>query len=204
MTITAAMVAALGILTEALDEPGADIAHSLEQLALAAAAAIPTYHGLSVAVPRSDPPFTLTTLADGVKASDIRTSLQVLLPIIGAGMGAGHDAAAVAVILYASVPGTFVDLAADLAWLTGRPMSEVTLDGHLSVPAATDIGVQLHAASAINQAIGVLIGRGRTPYQAHRHLDIQAATNGTDRNAAAQLVLGEVTDTVDDRDRDIH
>jgi hypothetical protein len=200
VTMTAAMVAALGILTEALDEPGTDIAHSLQQLALAAAAAIPTYHGLSVVVPLSDPPFALTTLADGVKAGDIRTSLQVLLPI----MGAGHDAAAVAVILYASVPGTFVDLAADLAWLTGRPISEVTLDGHLSVPAAADISVQLHAASAINQAIGVLIGRGCTPDQAHRHLDTQAATNRTDRHAAAQLILGTVTDTVDERDRDIH
>jgi hypothetical protein len=124
-------VAALGILTEALDEPGTDVAHSLQQLALAVAAAIPTYHGLSVVVPHSDPPFTVTTLADAVKAGDIRTSLQVLLPT----MGADHDAATVAVILYAAAPGTFVDLAADLAWLTGRPTSEVTLDGHLTVPA---------------------------------------------------------------------
>jgi hypothetical protein len=190
------MVAALGILTDALDEPGTDIVHSLQQLALAAAAAIPTYRGLSVVVPQSDPAFTVTTLADGVNAGDIRTSLQVLLPT----MGADGDAATVAVILYAAAPGTFVDLAADLAWLTGRPMSEVTLDGHLTVPAATDIGAQLRAASDINQAIGVLMGRGYTPRQADRHLDIQAATNRTDRHAAAQLIL----DTVDDnRGRDI-
>ena len=202
MTINAAMVAALSILTEALDEPGTDIAHSLQQLALAAAAAIPTYHGLSVVVPHSDPPFTLTTLADGVKAGDIRTSLQVLLPT----MEAGHDTATVAVILYASVPGTFVDLAADLAWLTGRAISDVTLDGHLSVPAAADIGAQLQAASAINQAIGVLIGRGYSPDQAHRHLDTQAATNQIDRHAAAESILGALidTDADDDRDRDIH
>ena len=80
-------------------------------------------------------------------------------------------------------------------------MSEVTLDGHLTVPAATDIGAQLHAASDINQAIGVLIGRGYTPRQAHRHLDIQAATNRTDRHATAQLILGTLIDA--DRDRDI-
>jgi hypothetical protein len=199
VTMNAAMVAALGILTEALDEPDTDIAHSLQQLALAAAAAIPTYQGLSVVVPQSDPPFTLTNLADGVKAGDILTSLQVLLPI----MGAGDDTGAVAVILYASVPGTFVDLAADLAWLTGRPMSEVTLDGHLSLPAAADVGDQLHAASAINQAVGVLIGRGFTPHQAHCHLDIQAATNRTDRHAAAQSILGALIASDDDRDRDL-
>lgn len=199
MTMNAAMVAALSLLTEALDEPGTDIEHSLQQLALAAAAAIPSYHGLSVIVPHSDPPLTLTILADGAKAGDIRTSLQVLLPT----MGAGHDAATVAVILYASAPGTFVDLAADLAWLTEQPMGEITLDGHLTVPAAADIGVQLHAASDINQAIGVLIGRGYTPHQARRHLDIQAATNGSDRHAAAQLILTALIDTDDDRDRDI-
>jgi hypothetical protein len=200
VTMNAAMVAALSILTEALDEPGIDIAHSLQQLALVAAAAIPSYHGLSVVVPQSDPPFILTTLADGVNAGDIRTSLQVLLPT----KGPGHDAATVAVILYASVPGTFVDLAADLAWLTEQPTSEITLDGHLTVPAATDIGAQLHAASAINQAIGVLIGRGYSPDQAHRHLDTQATTNRIDRHAAAELVLGALIDTEDDRDRDIH
>jgi hypothetical protein len=193
------MVAALGVLTDALDEPGTDIVHSLQQLALAAAATIPTYRGLSVVVPHSDPPFTVTTLADGVKAADIRTSLQVLLPT----MGADHDAATVAVILYAAAPGTFVDLAADLAWLTGRPMSEVTLDGHLTVPDAADMGAQLHAASVINQAIGVLIGRGYTPRRAHRHLDIQAATKGTDRHAIAQLILGGVIDIDDNRGRDI-
>ena len=55
MTITAAMAASLNILTAALDDPGADVAHSLHQLALQAAAAIPTYLGLSVVVPQYDP-----------------------------------------------------------------------------------------------------------------------------------------------------
>ncbi len=199
MTITAAMVAALEILTEALDDPGTDIAHSLQQLAIAAAAAIPTYHGLSVVVSHSDPPLTVTTLADGVEAGDIRTSLQVLLPTVGA----DQDATTVAVILYAAAPGTFVDLAADLAWLTGRPMSEITLDGHLTVPAKANIRAQLRAASDVNQAIGVLIDRGYTPRQARRHLDIQAATNRTDRHAAAQLILGAVFNADHEQDHDI-
>ena len=115
------MAAALAILTEALDEPGTDIAHSLHRLTLDAAAAIPSHLGLSVVVSHSDPPFTVTTLADGAVAGDICTSLHVPLP----GIGAGHEPASVAVILYAGTPGTFVDLAADLAWLTGghRPTS---------------------------------------------------------------------------------
>lgn len=65
MTITAALAAELGILTAALDEPDADIAHSLRQLALTAASAIASYLGLSVLVALSDPPLAFTTLADG-------------------------------------------------------------------------------------------------------------------------------------------
>ena len=75
-------------------------------------------------VSHSDPPFTVTTLADGAVAGDICTSPHVPL----SGIGAGHEPATVAVILYAGMPGTFVDLAADLAWLTGRPPTDFMLD----------------------------------------------------------------------------
>jgi len=93
-----------------------------------------------VVVPHSDPPFTVTTLADGAVAGDICTSLHVPLP----GIGAGHEPATVAVILYAGTPGTLVDLAADLAWLTGRPPTDFMLDKHLTVPAGPDTTDQLH------------------------------------------------------------
>jgi len=187
--ITASMAAALALLTEALDEPDTDIAHSLHRFTLDAAAAVTSYLGLSVVVSQSNPPFTVTTLADGALAGDICTSLHVLLP----GIGDGHDPVSVALILYAGTPGAFVDLAADLAWLTGRPLTEVILDEHLTVPAGSDTTDQLQAASDINQAIGVLIGRGHTPQQAHRQLDTHAANNRTDRHTAARLILDEVT-----------
>ena len=99
----------------------------------------------------------------------------------------------VALIFYARTPGTFVDLAADLAWLTGRPPSDFALDQHLSVPAGSDAGTSLRAASVINQAIGVLIGRGYTPRQAHSKLDTQADRAGTDRYTAAQFILDTLT-----------
>jgi hypothetical protein len=186
--ITAALAADLGILTAALDEPGADVLHSLHELAVDARAAVPSYLGLSVIVTRSDPPFTFTTLEDSA-AGDVRTSLRLALP----GVSDGRAPLAVALILYAGTPGTFVDLAADLAWLTGRPLSDFALDQHPSVPAGSHTGTYLRAASVINQAIGVLIGRGHTPQQAHRELDTQADGAGTDRHAAAQLILDTVT-----------
>ena len=57
-----------------------------------------------------------------------------------------------------SAPGTFVDLAADLAWLTARPLSDLVLDRHLPPPAERGAATSLFEASVINQAIGALIG----------------------------------------------
>jgi hypothetical protein len=188
MKIGAALAADLGILTAALDEPGADVLHSLHQLGVDAQAAVPTCLGLSVTVEGSDPPFTFTTLEDGA-AGDVRTSLRLTLP----GVSAGRASPSVALTLYAGTPGTFVDLAADLAWLTGRPPSDFALDQHLSVPAGSDAGTYLRAASVTNQAIGVLIGRGYTPGQAHRELDAQADSAGTDRHTTAQFILDTLT-----------
>ena len=188
MKIGAALAADLGILTAALDEPGADVLHSLHQLGVDAQAAVPTYLGLSVTVDGSDPPFTFTTVEDDT-ADDVRTSLRLTLP----GVGDGRASPSVALTLYAGTPGTFVDLTADLAWLTGRPPSDFALDQHLSVPAGSDAGTYLRAASVINQAIGVLIGRGYTPGQAHRELDTQADGAGTDRHTTAQFILDTLT-----------
>lgn len=190
MKISAALAADLGILTAALDEPGADVLHSLHQLGVDTQAAVPTYLGMSVTVDGSDPPFTFTILENGT-ADNVRTSLRLTLLTR---VGDGRAAPSVALILYAETPGTFVDLTADLAWLTGRPPSDFAIDQHLSVPAGSDVGTtSLRAASVINQAIGVLIGRGYTPRQAHSKLDTQADCAGTDRYTTAQFILDTLT-----------
>ncbi len=188
MKIGAALAADLGILTAALDEPGADVLHSLHQLGVDALATVPTYLGLSITVDGSDPPFSFTTVEDGA-ADDVRTSLRLTLP----GVGDGRASPTVALILFAGTPGTFVDLTADLAWLTGRPPNDFALDQHLSVTAGSDAGTYLRTASVINQAIGVLIGRGYTPRQADRELDNQADSAGTDRHTTAQFILDALT-----------
>jgi hypothetical protein len=185
MNITTGLASDLRRLTAALDEPGADIAQTLHKMAADTHAAVRSYLGLNVSVSRSDPLFTFTYLNDGVVAGDIATSLRLTLPSIGDSWAPP----AVALIFYAGSPGAFVDLAADLAWLTARPLSDFVLDQHLTIPAGSDSGAQLSAASVINQAIGVLIGFGYTPQQADRRLDTQAAHAGTDRYAAAQLIL---------------
>ncbi|HET9563392.1 MAG TPA: hypothetical protein VFP27_02520 [Mycobacterium sp.] len=188
MKITAAMAADLGILTAALDQPGTGVAQSLHQLAADATAAIPTYLGLSVTVDGSDPPFRFTTLSDGVVPGDVRTSLGLALP----GLGDARLLPVVVLVLYAGSPGTFVDLAADLAWLTARPLRDFVLDQHLPAPAGKGTGTHLLEASVINQAIGVLIGQGYTPQQADRQLGAQAADAGISRHAASLRILAKL------------
>jgi hypothetical protein len=183
--ITAALAADLGILTAALDEPGTDVAHSLRQLMADATAAIPTFLGLSVTVDGSDPLFTFAAFVEDVGTGDVRTSLRLVLPGVGdAGLLPG-----VVLVLYAGSPGTFVDLAADLAWLTARPLSDFVLDRHLPAPAERGAATSLFEASIINQAIGALIGRGYTPEQAERHLTAEGDDAGISRHAAGLRIL---------------
>ncbi|TPG36704.1 ANTAR domain-containing protein [Mycolicibacterium hodleri] len=185
MSNTAALAAELEILTAALEEPGADVAHSLQSLMQYAANAVATYLGLSVLVARSEPAFAFTVLADGVAAEDVHTSLHVVVP----GPGERGGRFAVTVTLYARSPGAFVDLAADLAWLTKSPVSDFVLDQHLAIPAPSTSGTTLVGASLVNQAVGVLIGRGYTPEEARGHIDAHAARARTDRLDAAERIL---------------
>jgi hypothetical protein len=200
MTMNAAMVAALNVLTEALDDPDTDIAHSLQLLALDAAAAVQSYRGLRVVVPQGDSPLTVMVMADGAAADDIRTSLHFRLP----GRDDLGESSAVMIILYAGHPGAFVDLAADLAWLTKRSPSGFVLDQHVTSATETVPEGQLHTASAINQAIGVLIGRGYTPQQADWQLEVHAADNDTDRHTAARQLLAKIPTGGDDGHFDVH
>lgn len=193
MKITAALAAELALLSETLGDsdvhPTPDFVDTVRQLASNARAAVTSYLGLSVLVTAWKPEFRFTVLDDGVDASDILTSLELPLPALAA----GSDWPSIAVILYAAMPGAFVDLAADAGFLTGRALSEVELDQHLSVATEVDTTGALRAASTINEAIGVLIARGRTPEQATRELDAHAITVGADRNAAAAVVLAGLT-----------
>lgn len=200
MRFTATLAAELAALSAALDEPGCDIEQGLRQLAAAAAAAVPSYLGLSVVVTRHDPAFTITLLDDPGTGGDIGASIL----LSWSNTADGDDVAAVAFVLYARSPGAFVDLAADAAWLTAGPSTEFVLDEHLGVPAEPDTATPIADASAVNQAIGVLIGRGYSPEQAHLELDARAAHSGTDRVGAAHLILDRLIHGDDHDQVDVH
>jgi hypothetical protein len=183
--ITAVVAADLAALTEALEEPGADLATTLDQLAADAKLAVGTFLGLTVRVTIGDRLSNLTAFEAGAVPGDIRASLLMPLQdgVNGESIEAGTD-----LVLYAGTPGAFTDLAADLAWLSGRDLTEFALDQHLVVP-ERDGADGLSALSLINQAIGVLIARGRTPEQAESDLNARAARGGVDRHIAAGQIL---------------
>jgi hypothetical protein len=188
--VTPALAATLALLTAVLDDAGADIAASMAAFAAEAHAAIGSYLGLTVSVSGGAGAVTFTTLADSEQMPAIRASLRMFLPDVAS---TGADGVSAALILYAGRLGAFVDLAADLAWLTGRELTDFVLDQHLQLPAQPDGTLTLLNASLIDQAIGVLIGRGHTPDQARQELDADTARAATGRAGAAARILAALT-----------
>lgn len=195
------MAADLSTLTEALDDADLDLAQTVRQLAGAAKRAVGSYVGLTIILTIGGCATNLTALEDLVQAADIRTSLRVPLEVADTKRndtnrsGIHHcgthrvDAAAgpsMELILYAGNPGALIDLAADLSWLTGRDPSDFVLDAHLIVAEHHDV---LRATSWVNQAIGVLIGRGYTPEHAAREIDRLPTRTEHDRRRSFDHVL---------------
>jgi hypothetical protein len=188
--ISAALAADLDLLTQALDTAATDTADTITKMTASARSAVESYLGLSVAVNADGTQVHLAVLEDGTEADDIHTSL--LIPLSPAIVAATAAVAAVSLILYAGTPGAFIDLAADLAWLTGRDPSEYRLDEHHTLPHDATATTPLRGQSTINQALGVLIGRGFKPADAERELYAQAATTGVDPEMAAAHILANL------------
>jgi hypothetical protein len=188
VTIPAGLAAELGLLTQALDLPGTDVAETVTRLAADAQTAVDSYLGLSVMIIANRSQFDLTVLAEGTEPEHIRTSLFVPLTTADAAE-ASSPPASVALILYAAAPGAFIDLAADLSWITGRTLADFPSDGHRTLPSNYTDPTPLTAMSHINQALGVLIGYGSIPEQAESDLYARAAAAGIDVVGAATLIL---------------
>lgn len=156
-----------------------------------ARAAVDSYLGVTVSIDGGELPFTLVAMEGTPEVTDGVVSSSVRIPLPAGHAGRGAPSATV--ILYASQPGAFVDLAADLTWLTGVDADDFCLDQHLNQhvrPADQGAPTAVHLASMVNQAVGVLIGQGHPPELAVRELDQRAAVAGTDRYLAAVDLLG--------------
>jgi len=187
------LAADLDLLTDALDVPATDIAATLAALTSDAAAAVSSYLGLSVRVCSLHSHVEFTTL-ESSQIPSITTSLRV--PLHPEPPPPATDSARIVLILYAAKAGALVDLAADLAWLTGRTMDELRLDEDIVEGTHLHPAESLRSPSTINQAIGVLIGQGRTSDQARAELDVRATQAGIQRHPAAVALLASLPATV--------
>ena len=168
-------------------------------------AVIPSYRGLQVTILFSDQPVTLTELIPQQTDGAVTTSLRVPLSLLGP----GHDEGS-RIIFYASTPGAFVDLAADLGYVLkaavrtdhldgdraasdAAPYAELpislVLDGDLS-PDLADSGLTgLPELSSINRALGILIDRGHNAGDAYDILLLEATAAGVATHVFAARML---------------
>jgi hypothetical protein len=182
--IPSALAADLALLTDVLDVGAVDIASTFSLLSSDVAAAVSSYVGLSVRVISLGARSELTTLDDPAVIARIVTSLRIPVPTVEPA-----PSPSVVIVLYATLPGAFVDLAADLAWLSDVALADVGLDVDLEPQMHSLAAASLRSLSSIDQAVGVLVGRGRTPAEALVVLETLAAGVEGDRHAAALGIL---------------
>lgn len=180
MDIPAALARDLASLTAALATPGTDLEELLAGLSGRMRRAVPSCVGLSMTLMMDGFPLTLATVDE---VAEVAASMSLPLSALGTA-----DPGSV-VVFYSTHPGAFVDLAADSAFALGDGDRLVLLDDDLHPPATTSGIGGLDALSAVNRAVGYLIGDGWTHEEAHTELHRRARTAGVSRHIAALGVV---------------
>jgi len=177
---SATLAADLALLSGAIKNPGDGLEPLLESLVEDLRRAIGSYLGLTMTIAVDDHEISFT---QSERADPAGTSLQIPLASV-AGSPPGST-----LVLYAAVPGAFVDLAADMSWILALEPSMLVLDKHLGVPVPSEAVIGLHEHAIINRAIGALIEKGFTPDSARAELRRHAEADSGDVPAAAQRLL---------------
>ena len=162
-------------------EQPVELEKSLTALAEAVISAAPSYRGLVLTLIIDKQPVSLTS-AEVDNTSDIATSLRLWLAWIPS-LGAGSR-----ITFYASTPGAFVDLAADLAFVLGS--ESLRLDEDIPSVLVSDL-TGVGRLSAINRAVGVLISHGHTTDSAQRELRHTADVTRISIQKAAEAVTDD-------------
>ena len=185
----------------------AEILHlPLTNLVADLGAVIPSYSGLQVTILSSDQPVTLTELIPQQTDGAVTTSLRVPLSLLGPEHHEGSR-----IIFYASTPGAFVDLAADLGYVLkaavrmdhldgdgaasdaapyAEPPRSLALDGDLPQNLEVSGLTGLSEFTAVNRAIGILIDRGHNAGDAYGILRRGAVAAGVATHVFAARMLG--------------
>jgi hypothetical protein len=176
-----AVAADLAALSDALDRPGIDLADLVWQLGDRCAGAVGSYLGFSIRLVIDEVAVNVSLLEDFLDPSEILAS--VMVPLIAL----GDDALVGEIVVYAAVPGAFVDLAADLTYALRLGPDTIQLDRHLTPPDPA-LGA-LTALSRQNQAVGVLLDRGYDANEALPELRRRATLDAITVDVAAQRLI---------------
>jgi hypothetical protein len=178
------------VMPDGFAEQPAELAKSLTALTEAVKSAAPSYRGLALTLIIDEQPISVT-LAELSNTSDIATSLRLSLAWVPS-LSADSR-----ITFYASVPGTFVDLAADLAFALD---SDIRLDEDIPSVLVSDL-TGVSRLSAVNKALGVLVGHGHTPDSAQRKLRRVADATPCSIQRAAEVVTENPSRAFWDRHR---
>jgi hypothetical protein len=174
------------------------LSEAMTALAQGLHTAVSSYLGCQLTLVLDGWPVTLTAFGD-LDGAGPNTSLRLALSSIGPGFDAESR-----IVFYAGTPGSFVDLAADLAYLqllhrpeNAEPSNRdghqptVALDADLP-PVSVVSGLSgLTKYVTINRAVGALIQRGRALDDARVELRRTAAILGMDLPDYAARVIQE-------------
>lgn len=157
------------------------LADSLTRLVAALKRVTPSYRGLAIALVMDGRPVRLT-LAEPSSSGAVSTSLSMSLSWVPA-LAEGSR-----ITFYAAVPGSFIDLAADLAFTLGSV--DLWHDDDLPPILASDL-TDLRELLVLEKAVGILLDHGHTPDSARRLLARAAEAAGTSSGRVAEAVLDD-------------
>ncbi|SDE31413.1 hypothetical protein [Auraticoccus monumenti] len=182
MGSTTELTAALHDLALATGQAPDHLPSLLDALVDSLRGAVRSFLGLELLLAGGATPVRLTRWP---AVGEATTSLHV--PVLALTGGAGG-----AFTFWASTPGAFVDLAADLCHALHLGPAEVVLDAHLPPPSQHDDLRGLVEATQVDRAIGVLLARGHTVASARAELEASARRLGVSLVQRAVQVVADV------------
>lgn len=183
MEITATLTEQLQLLLSGDPGRGERLAAGLNRLRADLTQTVPSLLAVSIRLVRAGGGITLSTLARAADSTPVRASLAVPLSATEPGD---------VLVLRAAEEGVFLLLADDLAGLLSPGHPPIEVDRHLNWPPVVtgeSLAASLADLNAVNQGIGVLLGRGLPPEAALRELQHRADEADVTIGVAGRLLL---------------
>lgn len=182
----------LSLLAFGVVRDGTELVSDLTALVTTLSDSVSGYAGLRLTIVHSGHPVQLTALRPVEPEHPVVASLRLPLPSLSNVFEEGGR-----LVVWSTVPGALVDLAADLGYVLRQVVdgvdrttpSVVELDVDLPMSEAGSGVDGLDELATIHRAAGLLIGRGHDPESVHETLRTRALEDGLSTSAWADRLL---------------